>query len=128
MRIFIIFYILFCDCLEAIKKNNVWIKRNIMDILKLKWIMMFHWNCAIDVSIIFGRFGIVVLDFDCYTGDRSSILTHRDSLGKWMNLTPASWENWVVSSRCYRTLTYIVSIFMKMGFSSSCNSTLKKEK
>ena len=29
-----------------------------------------------------GRHGIVVMDFDCYTGDRSSIPTNGDSLGK----------------------------------------------
>ena len=35
--------------------------------------------------------GIVVMDFDCYTGDRGSIPTHGDSLGKWMNLR--AWVN-----------------------------------
>jgi len=30
----------------------------------------------------FERRGIVVMNFDCYTGDRSSIPTHGNSLGK----------------------------------------------
>ena len=71
------------------------------------------------------RRGIVVMDFDCYTGDRSSIPTHDDSLGKWMNLRlgkPMPCEgNWVADE----ILTYIVSINAKMGFSSaSSNSTI----
>ena len=74
------------------------------------------------------RHGIVVMDFDCYTGDRSSIPTHGDSHGKWMNLSsgqPMLCEgNWVVSPRYWRDIvTYIVSIIAKMGFSASCNST-----
>ena len=34
------------------------------------------------------RRGIVVMDFDCYTGDHGSIPAHGDSLGKWMSLHP----------------------------------------
>ena len=52
--------------------------------------------------------GIVVMDFYCFTGDRSSIPTHDDSLGKWMNLRlgqPMPCEgNRVVSPRCWREI------------------------
>ena len=34
------------------------------------------------------RHGIVVIHFDCYTGNHSSIPTHSDSFGKWMNPRP----------------------------------------
>ena len=70
---------------------------------------------------------IVVMDFDCYTGDRGSIPTHGDSLDKWRNLRPGQPRpcegNWVVSQRCWRDID-IVSIIAKMGFSASCNSTI----
>ena len=73
------------------------------------------------------RCGIVVMDFDCYTGDRSSIPTHSDSLGKWMNLRlgwPMPCEgNWVVSPRCWQDINYIVSIIAKMGFSAPVSYT-----
>ena len=53
---------------------------------------------------IFRRRGIVVMDFDCYTGDRGSVPAHGDSLGKLMNLRlgqPMPCEgNRVVSPRC----------------------------
>ena len=52
--------------------------------------------------------GIVVIDFDCYTGDRGLIPTHGDSLGKWMNLClgqPMPCEgDWVVSPRCWQDI------------------------
>ena len=74
------------------------------------------------------RLGIVVKDFDCCTGDRSSIPTRGDSLGKWMNLRlgqPMPCEgNWVVSPRCWQDINYKASIIAKMGFSASCNSTI----
>ena len=42
---------------------------------------------------------------DCYTGDRSSIPTHDDSLIQWMNLRPGQpmlcEGNWVVNPRCW---------------------------
>ena len=51
------------------------------------------------------RRGIVVMDFDCYTGDRGSIPAHSDSLGNWMNLRlgqPMPCEgNRVVSPKCW---------------------------
>ena len=54
------------------------------------------------------RRGLVVMDFDCYIGDRSSIPTQGDSLGKWMNLHPGQpmpcEGNWVVSPRCWRDI------------------------
>ena len=57
----------------------------------------------------------------------SSIPTHGNSLGKWMNLCPGQpmpcEGNWSVQG-ADRTLTYIVSIIAKMGFSASCNSTI----
>ena len=58
-----------------------------------------HWNI---------RLGIVVMDFDCYTGDCSSIPTHDDSLSKWMNLCPSQpmlcEGNWEVNPRCWREI------------------------
>ena len=54
------------------------------------------------------RRGIVVMDFDCYTGNCGSIPAHGDSLGKWMNLRlgqPMPCEgNWVVSPRCWQVI------------------------
>ena len=48
------------------------------------------------------------MDFDCYTGDCSSIPTHDDSLGKWMNLCPSQpmicEGNWEVYPRCWRAI------------------------
>ena len=56
------------------------------------------------------RRGIVVKDFDCYTGDRGSIPAHGDSLGKWMNLRlgqPMPCEgNWVIGPRCWRDINF----------------------
>ena len=58
--------------------------------------------------ILNGRRGIVVMDFDCYSGDRGWILAHGDSLGKWMNLRldqPMPCEgNWVDNPRCWRDI------------------------
>ena len=48
------------------------------------------------------------MDFDCFTGNRSSIPTHSDSFGKWINLRPGQpklcEECWVVSSRCWQDI------------------------
>ena len=41
-------------------------------------------------------------------------------------LTHALWGEWVVSPRYWRTLTYKVSIIVRMGFSASCNSKKKR--
>ena len=50
------------------------------------------------------RCGIVVMDFNYYTGNCGSISSHSNSLGKWMNLRlgkPMPCEgNWVVSPWC----------------------------
>ena len=65
---------------------------------------------------IIWRRGLVVMDFDCYTGDHGSIPTHADSLGKWMNLRPGQpmpcEGYWVISPRCWRDIDLhsIVSI------------------
>ena len=63
----------------------------------LSWTYFLHW----------GR-GIVVMDFNCYTGDRGSIPTHCDSFGKGVNLRlvqPMHFKvNWVVSQRCWRDI------------------------
>ena len=67
------------------------------------------------------RCGIVDIVCDCYTGGHSSIPTHADSPGKWMNLRPGQpmpcEGNWVVSSRCWRD-TYKMFIIARMGFSA----------
>ena len=71
------------------------------------------------------RYIVVIMDFDCYTGDRDLIPTHDDSLGKWMNLLPGQpipcEGNWVVSPRCWRDIDLHSAV---MGFSASCNSTI----
>ena len=58
--------------------------------------------------------GTVVLVCDFYTGSCSSIPTHGDSLGKWMNLRPGQpmpcEGNWVIISRCWQD-TYIHSAY-----------------
>ena len=65
---------------------------------------------------------------DCYTGDRGSIPTHGDSLGKWMNLRlgqPMPCEgNWVVSPKCWRDIDLYSVYNCENGLSASYNSTI----
>ena len=80
----------------------------------VKIIKTYCFNYLLLLNIIIGLVlanrcrGLVVMDFDCYTGDRSSIPTHGDSLGKWMNLRPGKpmpcEGNCVVSPRCWRDI------------------------
>ena len=68
----------------------------------------YFWKCNYWGDLLLRLRGIVVMDFDCYTGDRGSIPTHGDSFGKWMNLLPGHpmpcEGNWVVSPRCWRDI------------------------
>ena len=77
------------------------------------------------------------MDFNCYTGNRSSNPTQGDSLGKSASEWTLAWvypsclvreSGWVIivspSQGADETLTYIVSIIVAMGFLASCNSII----
>ena len=99
-----------------------------------------HMNCRRSGHGKRKRLGIVVMDFDFYTGDRGSIPAQGDSLAKWMNLhlgQPMPCEgNWVVSLRCWWSINLhsvyicenrLVSLFLLCNLHKVIQYTLSRK-